>query len=273
MNTHFLKCSLQALLLMVCTPLMAASCSNDNKETTGSAEPQVIIATNYMPADGSRDVTADIQRLIDSHPNRTIYFPDGVYKVSQSILTPADPHRSVMLELANFARLQACGKWAGGGAVVRLGASHPANDINKPGSNYEHRRPCKARCQQRIVGCRRKQREHRRNEHDKFHRTAHRGLRQHLHQHANSQRECGSNDKECGQYAAQHSSALHQWREAGLRIDTRIRGRTVEQLARLLLQRHVRQGVLSGQGHIGKPDELLHLLVHRLRQTGSGNMV
>lgn len=136
MNTHFLKCSLQALLLMVCTPLMAASCSNDNKETTGSAEPQVIIATNYMPADGSRDVTADIQRLIDSHPNRTIYFPDGVYKVSQSILTPADPHRSVMLELANFARLQACGKWAGGGAVVRLGASHPANDINTPGSNY-----------------------------------------------------------------------------------------------------------------------------------------
>lgn len=136
MNTHFLKCSLQSLLLMVCTPLMAASCSNDNKETTGSAEPQVIIATNYMPADGSRDVTADIQRLIDSHPNRTIYFPDGVYKVSQSILTPADPHRSVMLELANFARLQACGKWAGGGAVVRLGASHPANDINTPGSNY-----------------------------------------------------------------------------------------------------------------------------------------
>lgn len=112
MNTLFLKCSLQALLLMVCTPLMAASCSNDNKETTGSAEPQVIIATNYMPADGSRDVTADIQRLIDSHPNRTIYYPDGVYKVSQSILTPADPHRSVMLELANFARLQACGKWA-----------------------------------------------------------------------------------------------------------------------------------------------------------------
>ena len=137
----------------------------------------------------------------------------------------------------------------------------------------EHRHPCKVRCQQRIVGCRRKQREHCRNEHDKFHRTAHRGLRQHLHQHANSQRECGSNDKECGQYAAQHSSALHQRREAELRINTRIRGRTVEQLARFLLQRHVRQGVLPGQGHFGKPDELLHLLVHRLRQTGSGNMV
>lgn len=109
------------------SPCAAAACADTSA---------VIVATRYMPADGSADVTEAIQRLIDTHPNRTIYFPDGVYRVSRPILTPADPRRSVMLELANFARLQACGDWKEGGAVVRLGASHPANDINTPGSNY-----------------------------------------------------------------------------------------------------------------------------------------
>lgn len=142
------------LLLPVCAALSCTSCiitkvsghdksakAADTFAQTADAfmrtdTTSVILATRYMPADGSRDVTDDIQRLIDSHPNRTIYFPDGVYKVSRPILTPADPKRSVMLELANYARLQATGDWAEGGAVVRLGASHPANDISTPGSNY-----------------------------------------------------------------------------------------------------------------------------------------
>lgn len=135
---------LAAVFAVAGMSLTATSCISvrptiGGKTTVTAASPDttdVIMATRYMPSDGSRDVTADIQRLIDSHPNRTIYFPDGVYNVSRPILTPADPQRSVMLELANFARLQAVGDWTGGGAVVRLGASHPANNISMPGSNY-----------------------------------------------------------------------------------------------------------------------------------------
>ncbi len=95
-----------------------------------------IVVTDYMPADGSVDVTDAIQKLIDENPNRTIFFPDGVYNVSKSILTPAHPQKSVHLQLCNYARIQAIGDWKEGGAVIRLGASHPANDINTPGSNY-----------------------------------------------------------------------------------------------------------------------------------------
>lgn len=143
MKTQPSACLLAAAVALTGLSLTTASCISVRptigKATVMTAKPDtttVIIATRYMPSDGSEDVADAIQRLIDSHPNRTIYFPDGVYNVSRPILTPADPHRSVMLELANFARLQAVGDWAEGGAVVRLGASHPANDISTPGSNY-----------------------------------------------------------------------------------------------------------------------------------------
>lgn len=95
-----------------------------------------IVATDYMKADGKTDVTEAIQKIIDNNPNRTIYFPDGVYLISKSILTPADPKKSVSLVLDNYARFQAVGDWSEGGAVVRLGATYPANDINTVGSNY-----------------------------------------------------------------------------------------------------------------------------------------
>lgn len=134
---------LAAATLMGGMSLISASCltvkATDNSRTVQASAQDtssVIMASRYMPTDGSADVSDAIQRLIDSHPNRTIYFPDGVYKVSRPILTPADPKRSVMLELANYARLQATGDWAAGGAVVRLGATHPANNIRECGSNY-----------------------------------------------------------------------------------------------------------------------------------------
>ena len=46
-----------------------------------------IIATDYMKADGKRDVSAVIQNIIDMNPNRTIFFPDGVYLLGQPILS------------------------------------------------------------------------------------------------------------------------------------------------------------------------------------------
>ncbi len=105
------------------------------KETTHYSG--YLVATEHgVPADGKTDATAAIQKLIDENPNRTILFPDGVYLISRSILTPAHPQKSVHLLLCNYAHFLATGDWKEGGAVVRLGASHPANDIRTPGSNY-----------------------------------------------------------------------------------------------------------------------------------------
>ena len=96
-----------------------------------------MVATKHgVPADGKTDASEAIQKLIDNNPNRTIYFPDGIYLVSRPINTPADPQKSVQLVLSNYAVIKASGAWKDGGAVIKLGAIHAANDINTNGSNY-----------------------------------------------------------------------------------------------------------------------------------------
>jgi len=95
-----------------------------------------IIVTDTVPADGSCDVSDAIQQLIDENPNRTIFFPDGIYRLDKPICTPAHPQKSVDLQLSNYAVLQAGEGWDSGEAMVRLGAIHPANDIRTIGSNY-----------------------------------------------------------------------------------------------------------------------------------------
>ena len=92
--------------------------------------------TDYILPNLGRDVADDLQRIIDLNPNRTIFFPDGEYLISHPICTPADPKRSVALQLSNYAVIRAMDGWDHDEAMVRLGAIHPANDIRTCGSNY-----------------------------------------------------------------------------------------------------------------------------------------
>lgn len=92
-----------------------------------------MIVTDFVPNDGRADVSDALQRLIDENPNRTIYLPDGTYLLSKPIATPADPAYSVDLQLSNFAVLKADTAWSSEEAMVRLGGTHPANDIWTPG--------------------------------------------------------------------------------------------------------------------------------------------
>ena len=89
-----------------------------------------------VKADGKRDVSDAIQKIIDENPNRTIFFPDGVYLISKPILTPAEPTKSVALELSNYAIIKAAEGWSHDEAMIRLGGKDAANDIGTPGSNY-----------------------------------------------------------------------------------------------------------------------------------------
>ena len=95
-----------------------------------------IIVTDTVPADGKTDVADMIQKIIDDNPNRTIYFPDGVYLLSHPIATPAKPSLSVDLRLSNYAVLKAAPGWNDPEAIVRLGGKVPFNDIRTNGSNY-----------------------------------------------------------------------------------------------------------------------------------------
>ena len=88
-----------------------------------------VIVTDYVKANGKKDVSDIIQKIIDDNPHRTIYFPDGIYLLSKPIKTPANPQLSVSLELSNYAILKASENWSDSEAMVRLGAIHPANNI------------------------------------------------------------------------------------------------------------------------------------------------
>ncbi len=94
-----------------------------------------VVVTEYIPADGKTDVSDSLQALIDENPNRTIYFPDGVYLIGKPILTPADPKKSVDLQLSNYAVIQATDDFEGE-ALIRLGGKDAANDTHTVGSNY-----------------------------------------------------------------------------------------------------------------------------------------
>lgn len=86
--------------------------------------------------DGTTDVSDELQKIIDGNPNRTIYFPDGIYVINKPICTPADPRRSVDLQLSNFAVIKASDTWDSTEAMIRLGGEYPANDIRTDGSVY-----------------------------------------------------------------------------------------------------------------------------------------
>ena len=92
-------------------------------------------STVFAPAPGE-DAADALQALVDANPNATIDIPDGVYLLSHPVSTPADPKLAVSLKLADFAVLKAAPDFPARQPLVKLGGSHPANDIRSPGSVY-----------------------------------------------------------------------------------------------------------------------------------------
>lgn len=90
---------------------------------------------DYVPANAGRDVSDEIQKLIDENPNRTLHFGDGTYLLKKTVLTPADPEKSVDLRLDTYAVFEADEGFTGG-PLVALGGKDAANNVRIPGSNY-----------------------------------------------------------------------------------------------------------------------------------------
>lgn len=95
-----------------------------------------VIVTDTIPNDGSVDVTKAIQQLIDENPNRVIFFPDGIYNISDSLKTPALPEKSVSLLLSNYAVIRAMTTWNSDEAMIRLGGKNPGGEPGETGNNY-----------------------------------------------------------------------------------------------------------------------------------------
>ena len=95
-----------------------------------------VVVTDYIEANTGKDVSSEIQKIIDENPMRTIYFPDGEYILAKPICTSGKPETAVSLHLSNFAVLKASDDWSDTEAMVRLGAAEPYNTIYRNGSNY-----------------------------------------------------------------------------------------------------------------------------------------
>ena len=72
------------LLLLVAAMLTTATAVAQSAKQKG-----YVVVTDYVKANGKRDVSDILQKIIDDNPNRTIYFPDGLYLISKPICTPA----------------------------------------------------------------------------------------------------------------------------------------------------------------------------------------
>ena len=95
-----------------------------------------LIITDYIDVKASNNLAPAINKVILDNPNRTIFFPDGTYYISEPIMTPANPKNSVSLYLSNYAVIKASKTWNSNEAMIRLGAAEPYNNITLNGSNY-----------------------------------------------------------------------------------------------------------------------------------------
>lgn len=125
-------------LITVAVVLLSTVCCSVYEASNPPVHPSYLVITDYLSANTGKDLSDEIQRVIDEHPNRTIYFPDGKYCISKPILTPADPNRSVSLSLSNYAHIMPvdAAKWQHDEAMIRLGGKLPANKIAQAGSLY-----------------------------------------------------------------------------------------------------------------------------------------
>lgn len=95
----------------------------------------LINVANFLPSN-EVDLSGALQKLIDENPNKTLFFPDGIYPISHPIMTSAHPERSVSLLLSDFAVIKATDDWCSDEAMICLGGREHFNTIEKVGSNY-----------------------------------------------------------------------------------------------------------------------------------------
>ena len=120
-------------LCVILSLVMIFSCAVVGAVAEGNG---YLLITDFVAVNSGEDIADEIQSVIDSNPNRTIFFPDGEYLVSHPVYTPANPRTSVSLKLADFAVIKATGEWTKGEAIIQLGGKDPANDTHLNGSNY-----------------------------------------------------------------------------------------------------------------------------------------
>ena len=96
-----------------------------------------VVVTDYVEADTGEDLCDEIQKIINDNPRKTIYFPDGVYNISNPIKTSSNPEKAVSLHLSANAVIRAADVWRGRTEyMIQLGAIDETFGIDAAGTNY-----------------------------------------------------------------------------------------------------------------------------------------
>lgn len=99
---------------------------SDEKPEENSGFLEYVVVTDEIEVTENKDITKELQSLIDKYPGRTIYFDDGVYNVSETLNISAEADKAVTLRLSNYAVIKALSTWKGDGAMIAIGAGSDA---------------------------------------------------------------------------------------------------------------------------------------------------
>ncbi len=95
--------------------LFRARLSDAYFEDTAPPDSEAFVSVKEHITEGA-DNTAEIQKLIDENPGRTLYFADGTYTVSSSLQIAG----KTSLELADYAIIKAADAWSTDDAIIKI---------------------------------------------------------------------------------------------------------------------------------------------------------
>lgn len=90
-------------------------------------EGDYVVVADYVKPDTGEDTADVIQKLVDENPGKTLYFHDGIYLISKTIETSADPAKAVSFRFSNYAQLKAMDSWSEGIKQIKC-----PEDLAKP---------------------------------------------------------------------------------------------------------------------------------------------
>ena len=103
----------------------------------GLGEDYVLITDVINANPDITDMSEIIQKAVDENPNTTIYFPDGKYALSKTVVIPSDPEKSVSFRLSNYANFTPSEEWkADCTALVQYGTAESAKTQIGDHSDY-----------------------------------------------------------------------------------------------------------------------------------------
>ncbi|MBP3369214.1 MAG: hypothetical protein J6L85_00545 [Clostridia bacterium] len=110
---------------------------NSNKPI---AESKYTVITEYADLADGNDYTAAIKKAVEENAGGTIYFPDGIYEISDSITVYANSDLSVSFRLSDYATLKAVNWSDKTKPMIRMGVYEDRADAeNIENVNYSAR--------------------------------------------------------------------------------------------------------------------------------------